>query len=192
MTVPTPGDVTGLLKAWQAGEEGARDLLVERVYGELRVIAARHVRRERREASLVPTALVHEAFVRLIDQTRVDWNDRAHFFAVASRIMRRVLVDRARRRHADKRRGIHVTLGEVLGVISPGPAVDLAALEGALASLEARHPREARVVELRYFAGLTNEEAAACLGIGVATVKRDWTFARSFLKRELDGRPARG
>ncbi len=143
------------------------------------------MRNERPGHTLVPTALVNEAFIRLVDQSTVDWKNRAPFFAVASRIMRRILVDHARRRRADKRRAIHVTLGKALEAASTERDVNLVELEEALSILESRYPREARVVELRYFAGLTNREVGECLDISLATVKRDWTFARTFLRRQL-------
>ena len=183
-------DVTELLRAWQQGEEDALEPLTERVYDELRRIARAHLRREKAGHTLLPTALVNEAFIRILDQKRVDWRSRAHFFAIASRIMRRVLVDHARRRGADKRRGIHVSLSQALPRGDPRQDASITDLDEALAALEARFPREGKVVELRYFGGLTNEEVAECLGISVATVKRSWTFARSFLKRRLDGSQA--
>jgi RNA polymerase sigma factor (TIGR02999 family) len=183
--------VTQLLKAWQQGDEHAFDELMPLVYAELRQIARLHMRREKPGTTLQTTALANEAYVRLIDARQVKWRDRAHFFAMASRVMRRVLVDAARARHAAKRGGTspRVTFDESLGVVAE-QGVELAAIDDALAALEEVSERKARVVELRFFGGLTVEETAAVLKVSADTVERDWRFARAWLKRELSERPA--
>ncbi len=178
------GDVTALLLAWSDGDEAARSRLVDAVYDELRRLARRHLRRERSDHSLAPTALVHEAYLKLVDQRRVHWHNRTHFFAVAGHMMRRILVDHARSRGAAKRGGPKVALDG----IDPGvPAfdVDLLALDVALEKLAALDERQSRLVELRFFAGLTVDEAAAAMEIAPITVKRDWALARAWLFREL-------
>lgn len=185
-------DITGLLMAWRAGDEGALNDLVPIVYGELRRQARRALRREAEGHTLQPTALVHEAYLRLIDQRRAHWESRTQFFAVAARVMRRVLVDHARTRRRAKRGGgaTQVTLAEV--AVSEGPAVDMDAtsvdaldLDEALTRFAALDPDKARLVELRYFAGLSIPEAAAALGVSAATVGREWAVARAWLRREL-------
>lgn len=183
-----PGDVTRLLRAWRGGDAVAGERLIERVYQELKQIAGAHMRGERRGQTLEVTGLVHEAFLRLANQTRVDWRDRVHFFGLASTCMRRVLVDRARARAAAKRdpAGFHFT-DEGSG--SPTSPEELLDLDRALERFAASHPRLARVVEMRYFAGLELAEIAEFLGISERTVKRDWAFARAWLLREL-GRSA--
>ncbi|MDQ1346827.1 MAG: hypothetical protein QG573_196 [Acidobacteriota bacterium] len=182
-------EVTGLLRAWRQGDVAARDLLLDRVYAHLKRLAAAQLRGERAGHSLQPTDLVHETYLRLIDQTRVDWRDRAHFFGLAATTMRRVLVDRARRRQRKKRQVDEVRTGITL-VPSPALAtseVDLLDLDRALERLAAEAPRAARVVEMRYFAGLEIEEVAACLEIAPVTVRRDWDFARAWMKVALGG-----
>ncbi len=182
-------EVTGLLRAWRQGDLAARDALLERVYAHLKRLAAAQLRGERAGHSLQPTDLVHESYLRLIDQTRVDWRDRAHFFGLAATTMRRVLVDRARRRQRKKRQVDEVRTGITL-VASPAlatPEVDLLDLDRALERLAAEAPRAARVVEMRYFAGLELEEVAACLEISPVTVRRDWDFARAWMKMALGG-----
>jgi RNA polymerase sigma factor (TIGR02999 family) len=180
-----PPDVTGLLLAWAGGNQGALDALVPAVYAELRRQAARALRREAPGHTLHTTDLVHEAFLRLVDQRRVRWEGRAQFFGVAAETMRRVLVDHARGRHAAKRGGgaRQVTLGA--DVAADAGAVDVLALDEALGRLAELDARQARVVELRYFAGLGIEQAAEVLGVSPATVKRDWMVARVWLRREL-------
>jgi RNA polymerase sigma factor (TIGR02999 family) len=176
--------VTGLLIAWSGGDAGALDRLVPRVYRALRRIAANRLRGERSDHSLDSTALVHEAYLKLVDQRRVSWRNRAQFFAVAARLMRRILVDHARRRKASVRGALRVTLTE----IEEAEAVeidDFLMLERALSGLEAQDPRAARVVEARFFVGLTIDETAAVLEISPATVKREWSLARAWLRREL-------
>jgi RNA polymerase sigma factor (TIGR02999 family) len=183
---PAPGHVTTLLRQWKGGDDSALDRLLPLVYAELRRIAARHLRRERAGHSLQPTGLVHEAYLRLVASPGPEWQDRAHFFGVSARLMRQILVDHARARGAAKRGGAarRVTLTE--GV---EPAVvrdlDLLALDEALRRLEAMDPVQGRVVELRYFAGLSIEETAEVLGKSPATVNREWRMARAWLRREL-------
>ncbi len=182
-------EVTGLLRAWRQGDVAARDALLDRVYAHLMRLAAAQLRGERAGHSLQPTDLVHETYLRLIDQTRVDWRDRAHFFGLAATTMRRVLVDRARRRQRKKRQVDEVRTGITL-VPSPALAtseVDLLDLDRALERLAAEAPRAAHVVEMRYFAGLEIEEVAACLEVSPVTVRRDWDFARAWMKVALGG-----
>jgi RNA polymerase sigma factor (TIGR02999 family) len=175
----SPESVTALLRAWNAGDEEAGRRLIPLVYGELRRRAGGYLRRERPGHTLQPTALVHEAYLRLVG-LQGQWRSRSQFFGVASNLMRRILVDHARRRRAAKRDAIRVTLNE-----AAEPAVerevDLVRLDEALSELSALDARQARVVELRYFGGLTLDEAAQLLGVSIATVKRDWTLARAWL-----------
>jgi RNA polymerase sigma-70 factor, ECF subfamily len=184
-----PKDVTALLRAWSRGDQQARDELLPVIYGELRSRAAAHLRREGRGHSLQPTALVHEAYFRLIDQ-RVAWENRAHFFGLASEMMRRILVDHARARKRGKRAGgwTRVELDEAVA-ISEQRDIDLVLLDQALQELSQRDPRHARVVELRFFGGLTVEETAEVLGASPRTVKRTWNLARAWLYRRLKGAP---
>jgi RNA polymerase sigma factor (TIGR02999 family) len=182
-------DITALLLAWSEGEESARARLVEAVYAELRRVAQRHLRRERADHSLTPTALVHETYLKLIDQRRVRWQSRAHFFSIAAHVMRRILVDHARARATAKRdRGVTIAL-EGIEVGSPPRDVDLLALDVALDKLAQLDARQSQLVELRFFAGLTVEETAAALEVAPITVKRDWALARAWLFRELSARP---
>jgi len=179
-------DVTGLLDAAREGDKDAADLLMQAVYADLRQKAAAFLRRERPGHTLQPTALVHETYLRLVDQKRVVWQNRAHFLGVAAEMMRRVLVDHARNRRARKRGGTRtrVTLDEA--VASTGPrSLDLIALDDALNELAALDPRQSRVVELRAFGGLSVEETAEVVGISPATVKRYWSFSRAWLARRL-------
>jgi RNA polymerase sigma factor (TIGR02999 family) len=180
-------DVTALLVAWNNGDDGARDLLIEVVYEELRRRAHGFLKRERPDHSLPPTALVNETYLRLIDQRRVQWQNRAHFFAIAGHAMRRILVDHARSRRAVKRdAGRRVSWREDLPV--PGSHdFDILALDAALDKLAAIDARKCRLVELRFFAGLTVVQAAAVLGLARATANRDWVLARAWLFRELRG-----
>jgi RNA polymerase sigma-70 factor, ECF subfamily len=181
-----PGEVTRLLDSWGTGSDAALDELMPLVYSELRKIAAGQLRGERADHTLQATALVNEAFLRLINQDRVLWQNRGHFFAVAAKAMRRILVDHARRRSARKRGGKDrpVPLGDV--DIAVAAEVDLLELEGGLTRLEALDPRQARIVELRFFAGCTMEEVAETLGISASTAKRQWRLARVWLRGELD------
>lgn len=188
---PTPpGDVTGLLLAWNGGDREALERLVPLVYEELRKRAQRALAKERRGHTLQPTALVHEAYLRLVDQREVEWESRAHFVAIAAQTMRRILVDHARARSASKRSGgsTRVTLSEDAAAVDPRN-VDLIDLDGALDRLEAMDPRMARVVELKYFGGLTNPEIAEVLSISLATVDRERAIATAWLRRELDRGP---
>jgi RNA polymerase sigma factor (TIGR02999 family) len=180
------GDVTALLHAWSAGDPSARDRLVPLVYNELRRRAAAHLRRERPGHTLQPTALVHEAYLRLIDQDRAAWQDRVQFFRVASQMMRHILVDRARAHRMQKRSGqwARVTLGEAIA-LARGTDVDLLDLDRALERLAEFDPRMCEVAELRFFGGLTLAETSEVLGVSRATVERDWQAARAWLFNEL-------
>jgi len=183
--------VTELLRAWSDGDEGALERLVPLVEAELRRLARGYMGRERRGHTLQVTALVNEAFLRLTDARRLRWQDRAHFLGISARLMRRVLVDHARARGYQKRGGgaQQVTLDDAL-VVSPEPAldrVDLVALDRALVALAAADVRKSRVIELRFFGGLSVEEAADVLHVSADTVKRDWRLAKLWLLRELDG-----
>jgi len=182
-------ETTLLLRAWAGGDQDALEKLTPRVYRTLRRIAGAHLRNERPGNSLQATALVHEAYMELIDVTNVDWQHRAHFFAVSAQIMRHILLDRARRRVAAKRGGHaeRVDLDEVPD-LSGNRATEIVALEDALNALAAIDARKARVVELRFFGGLSVEESAAVLDVSPETVMRDWKFARSWLQAELSRR----
>ena len=181
-------DVTALLLAWQNGDASAADALFPAVYSGLHDIAARAMRRETPGHTMQTTGLVHEAYLRLVDQRRCDWRNRAQFFGVAAQVMRRILVDHARERHAAKRGSglTHVTLGdESVAAGSDENAADVVALHDALETLARLDPRQARLVELRYFGGLNIDETAAALDVSPATVKREWAVARAWLRREL-------
>jgi RNA polymerase sigma factor (TIGR02999 family) len=188
VATPSPGAVTELLRAWSDGDDGALERLVPLVEAELRRLARGYMGRERRGHTLQITALVNEAFLRLTDARHVRWQDRAHFLGISARLMRRVLVDYARRRGFQKREGgaQRVTFDEGL-VASPDPALDIVALDGALEALAQVDARKGRVVELRFFGGLTVEEAAEVLNVSPDTVKRDWRLAKLWLLRELEG-----
>ncbi len=181
-------NVTQLLVRYQAGDHDALGQLFPVVYDELRRIAAGYMKRENPGHTLQATALVNEAYFRLVDQKAVEWQNRAHFFGVAAQIMRRILCDHARARRADKRGGNapKLSLDEALG-LSSGGTPDLVELDDALKKLAALSERQAKVVEMRFFAGLSVEEAAEALGASPATVKRDWTFAKAWLAKELSG-----
>ena len=182
----TQDEVTRLLHALRDGEDNAAEQLARVVYDELHAIAEHAMRREVGGHTLQPTILVHEAFLRLIDQQEVNWQGRAHFFALASQAIRRILVDHARRRQAMKRDGgTRITLEDAV-LQSSTDSVDLIAIDDALERLAIVDTRQARVVELRFFTGLGINETAEALGISPATVKRDWTFAKAFLQRELE------
>lgn len=182
--------ITELLHRWQGGDQAAFDELVPTVYDELRRLARVLVAKERVGLTLDCTALVHEAYLRLMDQTRMDWSGRAHFFGAAARAMRRVLVDRARARNAQKRGdgAQAVELDEL--VLAEEPDLDVMLLEQALQELEAFDAERARIVELRFFGGLSVEEAAVVVGSSAATVKRDWAVARAWLYRRMTGEAA--
>lgn len=178
-------DVTGLLVAWSKGDEGARTRLVETVYAELRRLARGYLRRERADHSLPPTALVHEAYLKLVDQRRVHWQNRTQFFAIAAHVMRRILVDHARSHLAQKRGAAgRVPLEDRDAAFEP-LTVDVVALDVALERLASTYPRQSQLVELRFFGGLTVEEIAAVLDVAPITVKRDWALARAWLYREI-------
>ncbi len=179
-------EVTQLLHDWSAGRQEARDELLRLVYDPLRAIAGRHLHREREGHTLQPTALVHELYLRLVDQRRVDWHDRTHFFAVAAQVMRRILVDHARRRKSGKRGGgvVAVTIDAAFDVAAV-ENFDVVALDVALEGLEKVFPQQAKLVELRFYGGLTIDETALVLGVSAATVSREWTMARAWLRRAL-------
>ena len=181
-------DVTALLHAWTAGDTDARDRLMAVLYQELRGRAAAQLRRERPGHTLQPTALVHEAYLRLVDQRRVVWQNRGQFFGVASQIMRRILVDHARAHRMAKRSGqwARVTLDENIRAMSPVD-VDVLDLDAALTRLAGFDPRKCQLAELRFFGGLSLEEAGEALGISLATAERDWQAARAWLLKELRG-----
>lgn len=184
-----PSETTLLLRAARAGDSSRAEVtprLVELMYPELRALAARLIRRERGGHTLQPTAVVNEAFLRLVDQEGADWEDRAHFIGIAARVMRQILVDHARRRRAAKRGSgaERITLDEAMAS-TPDSAFDLLALDDVLTRFAAVDERRAKVVELRVFGGLTTKETAACLGVSTRTVEGDWAMARLWLAREL-------
>jgi len=185
-----PG-ITQLLIAWSEGQGEAIKDLMPLVYDDLRRVAAGYMRREAAGHALQPTALVHETYVRLIDQKRVKWRDRAHFFGVAAGLMRRILVDHARRRRAEKRGGDweRVTLAEHEIAAGGPPEIDVLSLHESLERLAVFDPQQARIVELRYFGGLTIEETAEVVGVSSATVVREWTIAKAWLRADLSRRP---
>lgn len=182
-------EITGLLKAWSGGDEAALARLAERVYPELRLMARRYMKNERQANTLQATALVHEVFLRLVDVTKVEWHQRAQFFAMAAQMMRRILVDAARARGSQKRGGgaLQMNLDETAH-LSRAPDRSILALDEALTAFSEVAPRQAKVVELRYFGGLTEEEIVAALKISPRTVRRDWEIAKAWLLRELDHR----
>ncbi len=186
MTTPEPAEITGLLRAWRDGDQEALDKLAAVVYDELRRIARRYMRNERDGHTLQATALVNEVYLRLVDVKNVDWQHRAQFFAISAQMMRRILVDAARARRSGKRGGgaDKVNIDEV-AVLSPGPGNAIMALDTALEDFAKHAPRQAKVVELRYFGGLTVEEIAEVMITSTRSVERDWQFARSWLMREL-------
>jgi RNA polymerase sigma-70 factor, ECF subfamily len=182
----SPGSVTRLLHSWRAGDETALAELTPLVHQELQRIARHCMRRERAHHSLQATALVHEAYLRLVNTQQVNWQNRAHFLAIAARLMRRVLVDLVRARRYQKRGGdpLRVSLSDEL--VTSAKSHDLVALDEALEALAALHERKSRVVELRFFGGLSIEETAAVLDVSPQTVMRDWKLARAWLRRELE------
>jgi RNA polymerase sigma factor (TIGR02999 family) len=176
-----------LLKAWSGGDAAALARLAERVYPELRLMARRYMRNERLGNTLQATALVHEVYFRLVDVTKVEWRERAQFFAMAAQMMRRILVNAANARAAQKRGGMMPKVNiEETAVMSPGPDRSILAVDEALTAFSQLAPRQAKVVELRYFGGLTEEEIVAALNISPRTVRRDWEFAKAWLSRELN------
>ena len=182
---PSPSGVTQLLTDWGQGDPTALERLLPLVYSELRRLAARALQRERPGHTLQPTALVHEAYLKLVDSSKVRIHDRPHFLAIASRLMRQILVDHARTRGRAKRGGGYAALVIEPSAPGGGPIVDLIALDTALNNLSAIDPQQGQIVELRFFGGLTVEETAAVVGISPATVKREWITARVWLYREL-------
>lgn len=181
-------DISVILKNWSGGNRASADALLALVYDELRKIAARYLRKERSGHTLQPTALVHEAYIKLIDISDIDWQDRAHFFAVSANVMRRILVDHARARVADKRGGEadRIALEDAIS-LSKEPQVDLLAVDEALKELAEFDEQQCRIVELRFFGGLTIEETAHVVGVSPATVKREWAIAKAWLHRKLKG-----
>ncbi len=179
-------DVTTLLVEWSKGNEQALEKLMPLVYEELRARARHYLRREHRGHTLQTTELVHEAYLRLVDQKNVRWQNRAHFYAIAAQLMRRILVDHARRRRAARRGGLGLRLSLDRAVALPErPEVDILAIDGALKSLAALDPQQSRIVELRFFGALTIEETAEALGVSPATVKRNWTMAKAWLHHKI-------
>ena len=183
-----PGDVTRWLHEWTKGDRQALEQLIPLVYAELRRLARGYLSRRAPHHSLQPTALINEAFVRLIDHKRVDWKNRAHFFGVAAKTMRGILVDHARKHGAAKRGGSSVTMSfdETIGVLGQQRELDLISLDDALTGFAAIDPELSELVELRFFGGLTIEETAVVLGVSTGTVKRSWKTARTWLQREMD------
>jgi len=177
-------DVTSLLRQWSDGDQQALGNLLPIIYDELRRVAHQYLHRERHEQMLETTALVHEAYLKLIDQRSVNWQNRAHFFAIAAQAMRRILIDNARKRGAAKREGEKIPLDDV-AIISTDRAQHLLALDDALQRLEQIDPQQSKIVELRYFGGLTIEETAEAINLSPATVKREWAMARAWLYHEL-------
>ena len=187
--MPPRSDATELLVAWSNGDESAFDRLVPLVHQELRVLARRYMKRERSDHTLQATALVNEAYIRLIDVNRVQWQNRTHFLAVAAQTMRRILVEFARQRRRQKRGGdaLRVTMDAAMAV-APDNSADLVALSDALSALATFDPRMSQVVELRFFGGLTVQETADVLNVSPETVMRDWKTAKAWLLRELSQR----
>ena len=181
-----PHEVTKLLKAWSDGDQSALDKLMPLVYDELHRLAHQHMRRERPGHMLQTSALLNEAYLRLVDQSQIPWESRAHFFAIAARLMRQILVDEARRRSSAKRGGgtIQVPLDEA-GTIVQQQSVNVMALDDAMKSLEQIDERKSRIIELRFFGGMSIDETAEVLKVSSATVMRDWTFARAWLRKEM-------
>jgi RNA polymerase sigma factor (TIGR02999 family) len=186
MPARSPSDATDLLLAWSSGDASALEKLMPLVYHELRALALRYMRQERADHTLQATALVNEAYLRLVDVNRIHWQNRAHFLAVAAQTMRRILVEFARQRRRQKRGGdaVHVTLEDAPDVVQE-KGVDLVALSDALSTLASFDPRMSQVVELRFFGGLTVDETAAVLKVSPETVMRDWKTAKVWLLREL-------
>ena len=187
MAKPEPGEVTSLLLAWSGGDRGALDRLLPLVYSELRRLAAGYLKRERRDHTLQPTALVHEAYLRLVDQNRVECGSRAQFFGIAVNLMRQVLVYHAKRHKSAKRGGGDKVSVEGAVVLAGEPELDLVALDQALTKLARLDPRQCRIVEMRFFAGMTEEEIAGIVDVSAITVKREWRTAKLFLQNELRG-----
>ena len=189
---PPCGEVSGLLRAWGDGDRGALDRLTPIVYDELRRLASRYMRGERPGHSLQTTALVNEAYIRLVDYRGMRWQDRAHFFAVSAQLMRRILVDHARRHNLKRGGGVQHVSFEDTAEVGSDRAADLLALDDALDALARVDPRKVQVVEMRYFGGLSVEETADVLKVSPITVMRDWSTAKAWLYRELGGRTSDG
>lgn len=181
------GEITRLLNSATETEEASADRLLELVYADLRRLAGAYMQNERSDHTLQPTALVHEAYMRLVDWKNVSWQNRAQFFAVAAEVMRKVLIDHARGRASQKRKGHKLVLDEAIS-LPDHRQIDLLALDEILGSLERLDPRQAKIVELRFFGGLTIEETAFILKVSEATVRREWTFAKAWFQRELGGK----
>ncbi|HXT24775.1 MAG TPA: sigma-70 family RNA polymerase sigma factor [Candidatus Eisenbacteria bacterium] len=184
--MPQTHAVTGLLREWVRGNQQALADLTPLVYAELRQLAASYFRRERQGHTLQPTALVHEAYMRLVDQSQPNWENRSHFYGVAARLMRQILVDHARRRHACKRAGLNVPL-EQAASFQPERRGDVIALDTGLTALEKVDPRKCKAVELRYFGGLSLDEIAETLAVSAVTVRRDLRMAEAWLQKEMQG-----
>jgi RNA polymerase sigma-70 factor (ECF subfamily) len=184
--MPQTHAVTGLLREWVRGNQQALADLTPLVYAELRQLAASYLRREQKGHTLQPTALVHEAYMRLVDQSQPNWENRSHFFGIAARLMRQILVDHARRKRADKRAGQQVSLEEAVS-FHKVRSRDLIALDCSLSELEKFDPRKCKAVELRYFGGLSMEEIAQTLDLSPITVRRDLKMAEAWLHREMHG-----
>jgi RNA polymerase sigma factor (TIGR02999 family) len=183
----TPSQITGLLARWRAGDRDALDSLMPLVYDELRTVAQHYLRKERPDHTLQSTALVHEAFVRLVGQKPPEWKNRKHFYGVAARLMRQILVDHARAHRAGKRGGDAVKLSLNEGLVgSANKGLDILALDDSLNRLAQINPQQSQIVELRFFSGLSIEDTSEVLGVSPATVKRNWTTARAWLFREMN------
>jgi RNA polymerase sigma factor (TIGR02999 family) len=191
---PSTAEITNLLRAWGSGDEAALARLTEHVYAELRLMARRYMKNEAQSNTLQATALVHEVYLRLVDVTHVEWHARAQFFAIAAQMMRRILVDTARTRGSRRRDGIPLKVNlDESAFLSPEAERSIVALDEVLTAFSRMAPRQAKVVELRYFGGLTEEEIEVALKISPRTIRRDWEFAKSWLMRELDhtiGKPS--
>lgn len=189
---PPCGEVSGLLRAWSDGDRAALDKLTPIVYDELHRLARSYMKHERTGHSLQTSALVNEAYMRLVDYKNMQWQNRSHFFAVSAQLMRRILVDHARRHNLKRGRGVqHVSLDETAEV-GKGRAADLVALDQAMETLAKIDPRKVQVVEMKFFGGLSVEETAAVLNVSAVTVMRDWSTAKAWLYRELAGETAHG
>lgn len=184
----TPDGITELLVRWNGGDQAALDKLMPLVYSELRRLAGNYLRRERKEHTLQPTALVNEAYLRLVDQRNAKWQNRAQFYGIAAQLMRRILVDHARSRQAEKRGGSdqqRLSITSAQGLATK-PDLDVLALHEALEELKLMDPQQERIVELKFFGGLSIEETAEVMNLGHATVERDWKMARAWLRRKLE------
>lgn len=181
-----PQEISIILRAWSGGDRAAANELLPAIYDELRKIAAQYLRKERSDHTLQPTALVHEAYLKLVDISHVEWQDRAHFFAVAANVMRHILVDHARARKTDKRGGAaeRIALDDAIS-LSNEPDIDLLSLDEAMKQLATFDEQQARIVELKFFGGLTIEEIGEVLKISPATVKREWTMAKAWLHKRI-------